>query len=418
MPRLASSTVSEGIRIAAEWSRPDLVQSSSDAHTRRLHAPALPRRGDWLLALSAVVVVLTTSACTKQAPAAAPDTTNTALTFSAQLSRLDSVPLRSPPDSSVIRMSAVAASANGDLAIADYSEANVKRYSRLGALRGVLGGRGVLAGEYQQPVSLAFDAAGHLHIFDANRLNVTVVEPSGRVLRIVPLAPLVRLLSGLRMTNGDYAVVGGVASREEVLFVFDSLGRPKTAHLRLLTARPAGTYNARTWSSARNFSLAERHDSIFVVCSLLDSLWTVVPASGSVAAEKIRLEGYQAPSLPQGSLAELRNVRAWWSSIWLARAVETTDNGVMVAYSKGTYYDGSQSRLAMRSAPGSWTTLTSAPIVADARGDTVITVTLGEDRSLTVLRYLVPSTFRGRALPQTAVMTPREPSADISRPRR
>jgi hypothetical protein len=200
----------------------------------------------------------------------------------------------------------VALKATADrLIVADDGDNSIKSFRMTGQLEWRFGRAGSGPGEFRQLQDIAIDSAGNVVAYDSGLERLTVIDPSGRLLRVLPLRQ-----------RTDRVAFGGSTARFLLLNtasdtfarIVDTTGavvRPLVKlpeHLRAslpITREMSGVVTSRTG---------------YLVTLRWTSRMLLVTADGSIARECM---GIDSLSLPGGlelnikaALGELKNIRA------------------------------------------------------------------------------------------------------------
>jgi hypothetical protein len=242
----------------------------------------------------------------------------------------------------------------GDLVLADSSNGTVRLFTTDGRLRLILGRQGSGTGEFTDPRFPRFRVDGTLHVADAANAKVTVYSPDGNFLRSVRLRPLTSVSGFIPLADGRYLVTSDDPDGY-VLFLFDSAGEvlDRFLPIRGRSPNPAGASSG----ASRQFWLAERGDSAFVVPSLSDSLWIVRLNNRSASAVAIAAPAYARTALAHDPDSLLRD-----GSRGIAVGIDAGPAGLVVNFVDPT--DGDERSTAIVLTPGGrWIRLERAPLL-------------------------------------------------------
>jgi hypothetical protein len=286
---------------------------------------------------------------------------------------VDTLRLAQSEDNEIIRISGMDVRSDGSVVLTDPSEGVVRLYGPEGKLLRTIGRRGSGPGEFLFPATPTFDAQGRIHVFDLNLMRVSVFNDGGALLRSVSLAQqFVSMQGGLALPDGGYALLANRPGTADILFEIDSAGRILHTLLPLAGARPSGRRSSPLWEHVRWNTVMRRGNELFVVSSVLDSVWTVRLPDNTVQGAHIPVSPYLAPSLPWFNPHTLSGVRKWGASQMLAMALFATDSAILIPFVTGTYNDGAPAVLAYRRPDGRWQTLRNAPPIVGVAGSRLI----------------------------------------------
>ena len=274
------------------------------------------------------------------------------------LAAVDSVALERP-DPPPAGLPGFDLDASGTLALGDSSDGTVRLYAPDGRLRLTLGRKGSGVGEFSDPHFPRFRGDGTLHVADAANARVTVYGSDGTLLRSAQLRPLVSVSGFVPLDDGRYLVTSDDPDGY-VLFLFDSAGALLDRFL------PIGDHWAsrrRTGPSPRNsrqFWLAHRSDSAFVVSTLSDSLWTIRLTDRSGAAVAIALPDYPKSS-PGHDLDSSLGPMPRAGKPEIAAAIDAGPAGLIVNFTRRTRDGTERGATVVLTPSGRWIALEHAP---------------------------------------------------------
>jgi hypothetical protein len=272
----------------------------------------------------------------------------------------------------IIRVSGFTALSNGEYAIADVSESNVKLFAPTGALQHVFGTRGAGATQFDQPRFARVDSRGRLHVLDVHSSRISVFDPRGNLVRTIDL-PSDGMPTGMVLWHEGYIIAGRSPETQDVLTELDSAGRVIGTALPIRDVLPAGARHSPAWFAVRAFSLAIRNDSAFVVSSVSDSLWTVDLVTNRMRAEALPIAGYRQPATPEHPLKNAVELEAWARSSHMAAAIYASPSLLMIPYVAGVLNYGDSSIVMIRIGT-KWMSVVGAPPIVAVSGDTAIAI--------------------------------------------
>lgn len=320
----------------------------------------------------AVFVTLSLSACSPD-QTHAPDVELATARFEEVFELLDTVRLEQSDSLPIVRISGIDVSSSGVIALSDASEGMVKLFDGNGKLVRIVGRKGRGPGEFQIPFKPVFDAAGHLHVPDFSSRKVSMFDPSGRLLRQVAIDEVNAISSFVALPDGGYLITGSPSgSGRNTVFRVGADGRVRDGFLPLDDLRPEGERDFPMWPSVRRSSAGRRGDTLFVVNTLADSLWTVDLATGEQNSLRLRVPGYVKPYVPERPTSGVSGMMDWVRTYSTAAEIFVGDGLVMIPFVKGTLLQGDSAIYAVRTRNGSWMAVKDGPAVAYVGGDTVL----------------------------------------------
>lgn len=312
-----------------------------------------------------------------------------AAAFSSQFALLDTIVLEQPDSLPIVRISGLDRAADGMLVLSDPSDGSVKVFGPDGRLVRVIGRKGRGPGEFQVPEFAQYDPQGRIHVLDNMLQRISVFTPDGRLIRSVSTRGFVFVSDLVVTREGEYLTAANRGQRERnILFRVDSLGRIVSAHLPLANFVPRGERGVPIWNSVRRPSIVQDHDTVRVVLSIADSLWTVDMNRKVVEGEHVSVPGYRRPYAARPSeIKGVPDILKWSKSFTTTSDVLSGDGMVLIPFVEGTAYEGDPTTLALRDGEGRWIALTdSPPLLAVDGGDVIALHTPGADR-VVLARY-------------------------------
>lgn len=272
----------------------------------------------------------------------------------------------------IARISGVDINPDGDIAIADASEGNVKVYRRDGTLKTLVGRKGNGPGEFMAPRFPRFDGSGRLVVVDPQSSRLQVFGPEGKYQRGVNLTEFSYVMGFDVVSDGSYLFATEAQRSPEVLIQTDSTGKITRRLLPAPNLRPAGEPDNPIWSSVRSFSLAVRGDTAFLANTLSDSIWRVELASGTITREVVSFPGYVPPRAPEKPLQGIKDLTEWSKSSHMASTLSAGESVLALPFVQGILNFGDPMVLLVREPTGAWSAMTDVPPVIYARGDTLL----------------------------------------------
>lgn len=311
--------------------------------------------------------------------------------FAQALTAVDTIKLSQPDTAPIVRVSGLDIDNRGRIALADVSEANVKVFSPDGELLQILGRKGQAPGEFEQPRFPRFATTGQLHVGDAPLNRISVFDEHGTLLRTVSLAG-VGLFSGMiLLPNGDYLISTSSGPGDSVLVRTDSLGQLRRRYLPVASVTPRGEQMIEEWRNIRQFWLAIRQDTAFVVATLSDSVWAVDLTSGNVTSVHLSLPGYIKPTAPRGQFRSIKELADWSQSFHLSAGIVNTDDGLLINFVQGILNYGDPNMIAYRDQTGTWHALTDAlPVIAGRHASVILASARDSATTDVVLELVTP----------------------------
>lgn len=269
---------------------------------------------------------------------------------------------------------------SGAIVLGDSSDGTVRLYAPDGRLRLTLGRKGSGFGEFTNPGFPRFRGDGTLHVADAANARVTVFGSDGMLLRSVQLRPLISLSGFVPLEDGRYLVTSDDPDGY-VLFLFDSAGEVLD---RFLPIRDDGSRGSPSPTLRRQFWLAQRGDSAFVVSTLSDSLWIVhLTDRGSSAIAITQPDDPRRLSVhdPHLSLHQLRGLE-------VATAVDAGPAGLIVNLRSGSADAGEPGTAVVLTPLGNWIALEHTPAsLHSGTGAFATLAPVGDGTGLMLRRY-------------------------------
>jgi hypothetical protein len=285
---------------------------------------------------------------------------------------IDSVVLEQTKDAPIVRVSGLALGTSG-LLLGDVSEGNVKLFDYRGRLQRILGRKGNGPGEFSAPRFPRFAADGSILVADGQSSRVNVFDPSGEPTRTITVTDGLVPIMGFQLLPDKFLMTGTVG--EEFLFYrIDTTGRTVREEFSRSRAHPRIRPDSPFWKSGLQAWLGLQRDTVVMVSTLSDTLWTMDLASGRWQARRLMVPGYLEPvplEAPARSAAELME---WQKSFHAAAALYATSQLIAIPFVRGVLNYGDPSILVVRDADDRWTAWTGAPPVVAAAGDTLATI--------------------------------------------
>jgi len=286
---------------------------------------------------------------------------------------IDSIELEQTSELPIVRVSGLALSRDGMLALADASESNVKLFDRAGRLLATLGRNGSGPGEFQQPRFPRFGAGGRLFVGDGQLNRITEFDSAGGFLRTIELdgmTPLMGLALGPR--NEFYLTGPGRGGR--LVHLADTSGQTTGGFLLADQARPVQQPDSPLWRMLSQQWLAGAGTLLYVASTLSDSLWELDPATGKSRSVRVRVPGYVQPRLPEALPRGVREITAWQKSFHIAGTLLASPDLLVMPFVRGVLNYGDPMVLMVRPAGGQWLAFRDAPPPVLVTGDSILAI--------------------------------------------
>ncbi len=256
---------------------------------------------------------------------------------------LDSTVLDEPSEHPIVAPSGMAVLSNGDLLIADASEGLLHRYSRDGRFAGVIGRRGDGPGEFRTPAYPFAGEDGSIYVVDLAKSQVVVFERDYSFKRTITFPAVSRIDQVAIDRANRFWVLGNARDSKDdrVLTVADSNGKAISAFLPIARLLPHGSTDSLLWASSRRPSIAVGDSLVYVVSSLVDSIWTIEQTSLRLSARSLGHPMYRDPVPPTAQVQSRTDHRRWLESNILIANVASVANFAIVGYSAGLYLNQS-----------------------------------------------------------------------------
>lgn len=276
---------------------------------------------------------------------------------------------------------------DGTILIADVSEANVKRYSKDGRLRHVIGRRGRGPGEFLEPRYPVINGHHEIVVGEANG-QLSYFDSTGMFVdRRLPLSGLG--ISSLSIRPTGNTVVTGWPTEAGVLAEYDSIGLELRRMIPMKRPPVGDSPGNPLWLSMSQYWQVLVQDTAFVFATLSDSVWIVDLSTGSIASHQLLIDGYLPPVLPERPLSPRdKEFATWRGSFHTAMgAVSATDGFVGISLVQGVLNYGDPALFVYRAPSGEWTALSAGPPVIAARPGEVLAIHRPESETVVLARY-------------------------------
>ena len=286
---------------------------------------------------------------------------------------VDSIELEQTPQRPIVRVSGLALSRDGRLALADASESNVKLFDRAGRLLATLGRNGSGPGEFQQPRFPRFGADGRLFVGDGQLNRITEFDSGGgfrRTIELDGMTPLMGLALGPR--NEFYLTGPGRGGR--LVHLADTSGKTTGGFLQADQARPVQQPDSPLWRMLSQQWLAGAGTRLYIASTLSDSLWELDPATGESRSSRVLVPGYIQPRLPGAPPRGVREISAWQKSFHIAGTLLASRDLLIMPFVQGVLNYGDPMILMVRPAGGNWLALRGAPPPVLVTGDSILAI--------------------------------------------
>jgi hypothetical protein len=309
----------------------------------------------------------------ENAPVAVGPDPGTVQEFLSGFRLIDSIDLEQTPEHPIVRVSGLALSRDGRLALGDASESNVKLFDPAGRLLLTLGRNGSGPAEFQQPRFPRFGADGRLFVGDAQLNRITEFDSGGAFRRTIPLdgmTPLMGLALGPR--NEFYLTGPGRGGR--LVHLADTLGKTTGGYLLADQARPVQRPDSPLWRMLSQQWLAGSGALLYVASTLSDSLWELDPATGKSRSFRILVPGYVQPRLPEAIPRGIAQITAWQKSFHIAGTLLASRDLLVIPFVQGVLNYGDPMILMVRPAGGEWLAFRGAPPPVLVTGDSILSI--------------------------------------------
>lgn len=306
-------------------------------------------------------------------PGAAGSAPATLQEFLAGFRLVDSIELEQTPELPIVRVSGLALSPDGRLALADASESNVKLFDRAGRLILTLGRNGSGPGEFQQPRFPRFGGGGRLFVGDGQLNRITEFDSGGAFRQTIELdgmTPLMGLALGPR--NEFYLTGPGRGGR--LVHLTDTTGKTTGGFLLADQARPVQQPDSPLWRMLSQQWLAGAGTLLYVASTLSDSLWELDPATGKSRSSRILVPGYVQPRLPAAPPRGIPEITAWQKSFHVAGTLLASPDLLVMPFVQGVLNYGDPMVLMVRPTGGEWLAFRGAPPPVLVTGDSILAI--------------------------------------------
>ena len=286
---------------------------------------------------------------------------------------IDSIELEQSPETPIVRVSGLALSRDGRLALADASESNVKLFDPAGRLLLTLGRNGSGPAEFQQPRFPRFGADGRLFVGDGQLNRITEFDSGGgfrRTIELDGMTPLMGLALGPR--NEFYLTGPGRGGR--LVHLADTSGKTTGGFLLADQARPVQQPDSPLWRMLSQQWLAGAGPRLYVASTLSDSLWELDPATGKSNSFRVLVPGYVQPRLPQAPPRGIAEITAWQKSFHIAGTLLASPDLLVMPFVRGVLNYGDPMVLMVRPAGGAWLAFRGAPPPVLVTGDSILAI--------------------------------------------
>ena len=286
---------------------------------------------------------------------------------------IDSIELEQSPEAPIVRVSGLALSRDGKLALADASESNVKLFDPAGRLLLTLGRNGSGPAEFQQPRFPRFGADGRLFVGDGQLNRITEFDSGGEFRRTIELdgmTPLMGLALGPR--NEFYLTGPGRGGR--LVHLADTSGKTTGGFLLADQARPVQQPDSPLWRMLSQQWLAGAGPLLYVASTLSDSLWELDPATGKSRSFRVLVPGYVQPRLPPAPPRGIAEITAWQKSFHIAGTLLASPDLLVMPFVRGVLNYGDPMVLMVRPAGGKWLAFSGAPPPVLVSGDSILAI--------------------------------------------
>ncbi|HJR36651.1 MAG TPA: 6-bladed beta-propeller [Gemmatimonadales bacterium] len=286
---------------------------------------------------------------------------------------VDSIELEQSAQAPIVRVSGLALSRDGRLALADASESNVKLFDPAGRLLLTMGRNGSGPAEFQQPRFPRFGADGRLFVGDGQLNRITEFDSAGAFRRTIELdgmTPLMGLALGPR--NEFYLTGPGRGGR--LVHLADTSGKTTGGFLLADQARPVQQPDSPLWRMLSQQWLAGAGTLLYVASTLSDTLWELDPATGTSRSFRVQVPGYVQPRLPQAPPRGIAEITAWQKSFHIAGTLLASPDLLVMPFVRGVLNYGDPMVLMVRPAGGGWLAFRGAPPPVLVSGDSILAI--------------------------------------------
>ena len=286
---------------------------------------------------------------------------------------IDSIELEQSPEAPIVRVSGLALSRDGKLALADASESNVKLFDPAGRLLHTLGRNGSGPAEFQQPRFPRFGADGRLFVGDGQLNRITEFDSGGAFRRTIELDGMTPLMGfALGPRNEFYLTGPGRGGR--LVHLADTSGKTTGGFLLADQARPVQQPDSPLWRMLSQQWLADAGPLLYVASTLSDSLWELDPATGKSRSFRVLVPGYVQPRLPPAPPRGIAEITAWQKSFHIAGTLLASPDLLVMPFVRGVLNYGDPMVLMVRPAGGKWLAFSGAPPPVLVSGDSIFAI--------------------------------------------
>jgi hypothetical protein len=284
---------------------------------------------------------------------------------------VDSIELEQSPQTPIVRVSGLALSRDGRLALADASESNVKLFDSRGRLLLTLGRNGSGPAEFQQPRFPRFGADGRLFVGDGQLNRITEFDSGGGFRRTIELDGMTPLM-GLALGSGSEFYLTGPGRGGRLVHFADTSGKTTGGFLLADQARPVQQPDSPLWRMLSQQWLAGAGTLLYVASTLSDSLWELDPATGKSRSSRVQVPGYVQPRLPEALPRGIAEITAWQKSFHIAGTLLASPDLLVMPFVRGVLNYGDPMVLMVRPAGGEWLAFRGAPPPVLVTGDSIL----------------------------------------------
>lgn len=230
--------------------------------------------------------------------------------------------------------------------LVDASEANVKVFGADGDLVRVVGRRGAGPGEFRFPNQARWLPDGQLAVFDFGNQRVHFFLPSFQVDTSIgefgteTLQDLVFLRGDTMYFSagiGGSALYGVLPKRGIVDSLFSHPLPPVSSH----PGNPA-------WGAIAKWRAASSGDTVFLMSSVSDTLWTLDWKTHKTSARRLELPDYRRPGeLPSGPSLTPQTLQTWASQYDFIGGFEVLDGALLVWYANAPIFTEPEASLVL-----------------------------------------------------------------------
>lgn len=268
------------------------------------------------------------------------------------------------------------------VAIADPTSGEVRVYRRDGSFDRIVASQGEGPGELISPVLPRFSPTGRLFVVDAGPKEIVSVETG----ETIPLGNL--LISDWEVLSDSSFLLAGERplTTDYLLRVVDASGTEVLSGVPLAGIHPRRQRDGIHWNAVRRAAFTLFGDSLALVVSLSDSIWTIPRDLRGGRSSPLSPPNRVPPSgTPEGGPSALD----WMQSFDLFQSIHVVEGRMIVGYSRGPGMLQESTKVAIEASPTAFV-ITEIPGFPVAVVDDELWVTTDADEdSFTITRYRI-----------------------------